>query len=165
MSKLGTPVGVRIDVAERRTKAINLRRDGHTWEDIATQLGYADRGAACKDVSRALAARLAEQGQAADEAREIELERLDDLWRRALAVLTAQHEVIYQGEATGIPDDGPSLAAIDRLLRISDRRAKLLGLDAPTRVEGTLGAAGADAQVEALIAQVEAEGSARVGEA
>jgi hypothetical protein len=45
----------------------------------------------------------------------MELERLDDLERRAREVM----------------NDGRVLLAIDRLLRIGERRAKLLGLDTP----------------------------------
>jgi hypothetical protein len=34
-----------------------------------------------------------------------------------------------------LEDDAPVLAAVDRLLRIQERRAKLLGLDAPVRAD------------------------------
>ncbi len=33
-------------------------------------------------------------------------------------------------------DDGPVLAAVDRLTRLGERRAKLLGLDKPQQIEG-----------------------------
>ena len=63
---------------------------------------------------------LAETAQeAADEVRALELARLDAL----LAALWPQ-----QGEP----------AVVDRVLRIMERRAKLLGLDAPTRVDAVL---------------------------
>lgn len=53
----GTPSHVRIAVAVRRTKAMRLRATGKTWQQIADQLGYRSRGAACQDVGRAIAAR------------------------------------------------------------------------------------------------------------
>ena len=56
----------------------------------------------------------------AEEVRCIELQRLDGLWKVA-------HDKALKGD----------LPAIDRCLRIQERRAKLLGLDAPQRAEIT----------------------------
>jgi hypothetical protein len=39
------------------------------------------------------------------------------------------------GEEIEVHDDGPKLAAIDRLLRIEERRAKLYGADMPSKTE------------------------------
>jgi hypothetical protein len=36
-----------------------------------------------------------------------------------------------------VTDDGPKLQAIDRLLRVMERRSKLLGLDAPAKIAQT----------------------------
>jgi hypothetical protein len=44
----------RIHIAQRRTRAIELRQAGRTWAQIAAELGYAGKGAACQDVQRAL---------------------------------------------------------------------------------------------------------------
>lgn len=154
-----TPVAQRAQVAARRTQAVEMRTKGETWESIANTLGYASRGAAATDVKRALEERLAEQRLAADELREIELEKLDVLERAVVAVLEREHvvvsggRVVYTGldggdvdlvDADGGPvrvaplkDDGPTLAAVDRYLRIQERRARLLGLDSPVRVDGT----------------------------
>jgi hypothetical protein len=41
--------------------------------------------------------------------------------------------VVRGEDGEPVLDDAPVLAAIDRLLRIQERRARLLGLDAPTR--------------------------------
>jgi hypothetical protein len=130
------------DTAERDADACRLRRDGCTYDHIAAELGYADRGDAYKGVQRALVAIVQE---AAEEVRAVELDRLDMLWRAGLKVLRAKHvtvsngKVIYlrddQGNETPLLDDAPVLNAIDRLLRIMERRAKLLGLDAPKRIE------------------------------
>ena len=51
-------------------------------------------------------------------------------------------------------DDGPVLQAVDRLLKIADRRAKLLGLDAPKRVEVSDGTPDLDAAVRELEAEL-----------
>jgi len=106
-------------------------------ETIATTLGYTSTSACGLDIQRALAAAVREP---AEEVRAIELLRLDTLWQKAMAVLERNHVAISHGqvvkvEGESLCDDGPTLAAIDRLLRIQERRAKLLGLDAPTKHE------------------------------
>ena len=103
------------DQAERRRQALELRKAGATYDQIARQIGYANEGGAYKAVQAALKAVYREP---ADEVRKLELERLD---RLTLALWTRAKE----GEAE----------AIDRVLKLMDRRAKLLGLDAPTRHE------------------------------
>src|SRR6266511_4058422 len=39
------------------------------------------------------------------------------------------------GKAIGLTDDGPKLQAVDRLLRISESRRRLLGLGAPQAID------------------------------
>lgn len=149
--------------AERRRQAVALRLSGHSWDSIAAQLGYAGKAAAHKDVTRALAANRTELAETVDDMRQAELERLDELTREAWAVMRREHVTVSHGrvvrkqvgwevdengkrlfndEGEPIPvwedllDDAPVLQAIDRLVKISHRRAALLGLDAPVRVEG-----------------------------
>jgi len=102
-------------VAEKWAKALALRTAGKTYQEIAVEVGYADRSSAYNAVMDALKAMVREP---ADQARELELERLDKLtaavWERAMK-----------------GDD----FAIDRALKIADRRARLLGLDAPQKLE------------------------------
>lgn len=126
-----------VDTAQRDARAAELRRDGANYQEIADRLGFSDRSRARQAVERALAATVAEP---AAELRALELARLDEMWRHAWAVLKREHVAHSNGRVVhldGKPlvDDGPVLNAIDRLLRIQERRAKLLGLDAPTRVE------------------------------
>ena len=72
--------------------------------------------------------------------------RLVDDLRRALVstglyatVGVADHDTgeVSQIKCRRVPviDDGPVLQAISTLLRVADRRARLLGLDAPAKVE------------------------------
>ncbi|MEV6313375.1 hypothetical protein AB0M10_32900 [Streptomyces sp. NPDC051840] len=125
-----------LDDAQRDAEAARLRARGHTYQQIADELGWANRGDAHHAVQRALQATVREAG---DEVRAIELDRLDTLYRAALAVLEREHYTVSNGRVVSLdgagplPDDGPVLAAIDRLLKIQERRAKLLGLDAPTK--------------------------------
>jgi len=111
----------RAKTAQRRAQAIALRLAGASYEQIAQQLGYASRSAAYTDIDRALRKGLAEQERDGALLRQQELERLDRLqagiWPRAIS---------------------GDYRAADTALRIIDRRCKLLGLDAPQRVEAAL---------------------------
>lgn len=103
----------RIAAAERQARALALRKAGLGYADIAHQLGYAGPSGAYKAISTALRALT---GEPAKELRDLELARLDDL----LAGLWGDAR---QG----------NVQKIDRVLKIMQRRAALLGLDAPTR--------------------------------
>jgi hypothetical protein len=108
----------RAKTAQRRSQAIALKLAGAEWQQIADTLGYADRGAACKDVTRALEAAIAEGRAGAEILRETELLRLDRLQRG------------HWSQAVG----GDPRAA-DTVLKVIDRRCRLLGLDVPPDVE------------------------------
>jgi hypothetical protein len=122
---------------ERAVEAMRLRTRGMSYREIAQEMGFNNESAVRDLVSRALLATLSEP---ADDLRQLELQRLDFMWAAVLKVLERHHvtvsngKVIYLGD-TPLHDDAPILAAVDRLVKIQDRRAKLLGLDAPQRVE------------------------------
>ena len=101
--------------ALKDTEALRMRSLGWTYQQIADKQGVSKQTASerCK---RALAAIPAE---AVDEHRRIEGERLD------LLMQVAMDKVMEGGKGV--------MFAIDRVLAIQDRRAKLLGLDAPTK--------------------------------
>lgn len=132
----------RAKTAERRAKAVAMRLAGVDYETIAQRLGYASRGAAYTDIDRALQARLAEQHQGAHVLRQQELARLDRLQAAA-----------WTAAASG------DLKAIETVLKVIDRRCKLLGLDAPVRHEVvTLDAI--DAEIARLTAELAGTGEA-----
>lgn len=95
--------------AARRARAIELRAQGRTYEDIARELGYANRGTVCHIVSDALKARTDE---AVDTLRSLEAQRLDALqaalWDKAMA---------------------GDVSAAQAAIRIIISRCRLLGLD------------------------------------
>lgn len=141
-----------IDTAERDGQAARLRAEGLTYDEIAKRLRYADKSGAKRSVDRAMLAAVKDAG---DAARQLELTRLDLLWRKAYAQLDAQHLVVNDGrvvlwQGQALTDPMPLLHAIDRLLKISERRAKLLGLDAPTRHEIFPGMDRLSAEIERL---------------
>jgi hypothetical protein len=145
------------DTAIRDAEAARLRVRGLTYRQIADDLGFAGPGKAYEAVKRVLADTVAE---AADDLRAVELERLDRMYQAALKVMEADHfavshgKVIYlDGDSKPLADSGPALAAMDRLLKIQERRAKLLGLDAPTKANVTVSDA-ITSEIEQLAAQL-----------
>lgn len=112
-----------LQTTEKRADAIRLRIAGLSYEQIAGELGYANRSAAFKAVEAGRREVLAEP---ADELVALESIRLDAMLRNASQVLEA-------AKADG--DSELVLKALDRQLRISERRARLHGLDAPARTE------------------------------
>ncbi|MER5302291.1 hypothetical protein ABT039_22915 [Streptomyces lasiicapitis] len=128
----------RAATAHRRSQAIALRLAGMDYQTIAERLDYADRGAASKDVHRALETNLEAESAAAATLRELEVQRLDRMQAAAWAKAA-------KGD----------LKAIETVLKVIDRRARLLGLDRPARTEIT-GADGGPLQVEAVdVAELE----------
>jgi hypothetical protein len=105
--------GDRAARAARRLEALHLRLAGWDYDTIARHLGLRHRSSAYRLVQAALAAR---QREAAPAVRALELARLDALLERVWPRAMAGH-----------------LPAVDRVLAILDRRARLLGLHAPER--------------------------------
>lgn len=102
------------ELVDREIKVLELRRAGLTWQRIAEQVGYADHTGAYSAYKRAIKRT---QQQPADELREAEIDRLDRLqlavWPKAMN------------------GDNTSIATI---IRIMERRARLLGLDMPVKI-------------------------------
>jgi hypothetical protein len=129
-----------IEGTERDAEAARLRATGKSYRQIAAELGC-DVHTAHDAVTRAIATVVAEPAEAAIH---FELDRLDRLHRAAMQVLERHHVTVSNGkviELDGQPllDDGPVLSAIDRLVRISESRRKLLGLDQPAKMNVTGG--------------------------
>ena len=97
------------DVLERQVKALELAREGKSYDEIAEEVGFYDRSGARKAVVRALESKVVE---GANELRLLEAARLD-------AIMIEPYRRAVDG------DD----AAVRQYLRISDRRVRLLGLD------------------------------------
>lgn len=148
-----------IATRERDARALELRRRGLNYDQIAAQMGWRAVSSAYASVQRALADSTYE---AADEVRAIEAARLDELTRVLHRVLATRHYVV--SAATGriarhpatdepLQDDAPTIHAVAGLIRIAERRAKLLGLDAPTRHE-VITTDALDAEIRRLEAQL-----------
>ncbi len=124
------------ETAERDAHAAELRRRGYSYRAIAADMGVTP-GAAHVAVQRALRAIVEEPAQ---DVRAMELERLDAMERKVQEILARKHITVNNGRVIylddqPVPDDTVTLQAIDRLLKIQERRARLLGLDAPAKTE------------------------------
>ena len=107
-----------IAVRLKGQQAIKLRMAGATITQIADQLGYANESGAYKAIMRELEQTAQDMGESTEAVRQLELKRLDQMqfpiWNQVLA-----------------GDQG----AITTALRIQERRASLMGLDAPKQIE------------------------------
>lgn len=126
----------------RVERALELRAKGQTWAEIAKELDWKTPGGACNAVSKALQERAKLASETTIEAhRQGLLEQLDLMERIVWGIIEKRQPALHKGEwivvtdqdgeEHWLTDDGPTMAAIDRLLRIQERRAKLLGTDAP----------------------------------
>lgn len=103
-----TKTGRSLEHHLKAKRALELRVQGLTWQQIADQTGYSNRGNAyqaamkhLKDIPR----------EAAEEAREMELQRLDSL-----------QNAVWRDAMTG------DVKAVERALKVVQERSKLLGL-------------------------------------
>lgn len=103
------------EVLDRETQVVKLRRLGMTWDDIARQVGYSHGSGAQTAFMRAANRVVAEDVQAV---RQLQQDRLD----------TALQAIWTDILAGDIP-------AINTMIRLEERRAKLLGLDQPVRIQ------------------------------
>lgn len=109
----------KMESMQKQAQALTLRKAGVSVTAIAETLGWNSHQAASKAISAALKRTIQEP---ADELRTLELARLDDMLK-----------AIAPHVAAG------NLTAIDRALKIQERRARLLGLDAPAKQDITSG--------------------------
>ena len=109
----------RIAAKEKRARTLELRKAGITYQEISDALGI-PLSSVGRYVQQGIAEWQKQTEQDAGEIVALEIARIDrmlrGLWNRAKA-----------------GDD----AAVDRVIKLMDRRAKLLGLDKPAKVAPT----------------------------
>jgi len=131
----GRPRGATEGAAERQQQALDLRIAGATYRQIGQQLGVSVK-TAYNDVDAALEELAVLRRGKAEKLQEIELDRCEKLtiglWPK-----------VRQGDAQ----------AVRAVVAVMDRRAKLLGLDTPTKHE-VGGAGGGPLIVERVIVRV-----------
>lgn len=154
MTNANAPTAKRkVRAAKRKAEALRYRIGGMTFEAIGKQLGVSTQ-AAYKLVKSALAAIQGKTTESALELRGLELARLEAaqvaLWPKVVGFVRRDKE----GREIERVDGGQE-QAITALLRIMERRSKLLGLDAPARSELS-GAGGGPLQTQAVPPDMEA---------
>lgn len=132
----------RLDHRDRAAEATRLRAQGVPYREIADRLGYPSENAATKAVHRLLHRT---ETEAVADLRALESERLDHLTRVTLEGIAA---------STTSPQ-GLSAPLITAAVRISERRARLLGLDAPAAVQVSGSAVDIDAVAREFTALLE----------
>lgn len=141
--------------AERDAHIWQMSLSGYTERQIGVEVGLS-QARVSQIITRAIESRVR---RPAEQIVERELAKLDDWETWARRVLEARH-VMIRGDGvvmepllhpqTGVPlldpdtaeplmraveDDMPILAALDRLVKVQERRAKLTGMDAPAKSE------------------------------
>ena len=132
----------KIQAALRRRDALALRIAGHTYRAIVdilrkreadNKLEYEvpesyDARNCYRDVKHDLDAVLNERRENASELISLELNRLDDM-------TASIYSMLEESDGEDGVEPKIKLAAIDRLLKISERRSKLMGLDRPQKLQ------------------------------
>ena len=170
----------------RDAEALLHRAKGWHFDRIAAEMGYANRSGAQKAVARAYAAGPRET---TDEAKALILADLFEAKRHAWEVLGRRHLMVSNGHVVrrfvdverdeggierldmdgktvpvfeDVEDDGPVLAAIDRITRIDQEIAKILGAYAPVRSE-VITMDAIEAEIRKLEAEVAGPGRDQAG--
>jgi len=107
----------KIDAAERRSRIMKLRLHGYTYEEIGKTVGCV-KSYAYKIVKEELQKLIDKASLNAKQLQKMECEKLDLMETKLSASIQAGHH-----------------GAIKTWLSICDRRAKLLGLDSPTKID------------------------------
>lgn len=119
----------------KEQRALDLRLAGATFQQIAEALGYANRSSARRAFERALEAEIRIGAEARETLRAEQAARLERLLRSAWPAAV-------RGDAKARGD----------VIRLLERQARLLGLDAPVNLRVT---DGLDGEIEALLEEME----------
>lgn len=146
-----------IRTVQRDFDAAGMRVKGASYGRIAKELGFASRGHAHDAVTRALRDT---PYPGADDDKLLDLERIDRLIEQAWAIMEREHVTVSNGHIVGkrigwerdddgqilrdgddapipifedILDDGPAATAIREIRMLLERRAKIIGYDAPAK--------------------------------
>lgn len=119
------PTNLTPEVATKYREVVRLRTLGFTFDDIATRVGYESRQGAHDAYRAALKWWGAES---CDNARQLESERLEHMWRSVMGRL-------QEAQQRNNVDTAEVLGVVNTAVSVMKRKASLLGLDAPRQVE------------------------------
>lgn len=148
---------------ERDAQALMLRSFHYSLAEIDAQLQYGGTG----NVSRAL--KRAEQkilSKSLDAYVATEMAKLDQISLRLIGILSRRHVVVSGGkivhDETGTPlaDDSVEMKALAELVRVSESKRRLMGMDAAAKLDINLGDSEVDAEIAKLVQAMESKGRA-----
>ncbi|ANZ35229.1 hypothetical protein BBK82_03225 [Lentzea guizhouensis] len=125
-----------VDLAQQEQLCLDLRLQHHTIREISAITGLSV-GTVHKRITDAIDRNIS---PFVEKYRVLERERLDGLSRRVLQLMAKPRYLMHDGQVVTI-DEEPvedialTLACVDKLLKIQERRARLEGLDAPVKVD------------------------------
>lgn len=121
----GKRSGAKLSIADRRKRAVELRLKGWFFRDIAEELGV-DIATVHRDVSAVMEECREKRIEYGNKLIEEQIQQLDMATKAVMPLL--------EGRAR--------LSAVDRLVKIQERRAKLLGFDKAQKHEAKIIKAG-----------------------
>jgi hypothetical protein len=126
----------KLDARMKERQAVSLRLAGKTYTEIAEIVGWTSgRAAAYQAIDRAIKREIQVDVQ---EVWETEIARLDEMLVQVTAIIED-----YETPAA------LKLQAIDRKVKIAERRAKLMGLDKPMEIKHS-GSIASDPKIESM---------------
>src|SRR4051794_25974542 len=129
------------EAAARRTRVVELRRAGWYWSDIGVDLGITAQGA-----QQLYSAAVAEAPVAQIEEHRAEERELVDTATRELLKLACDRDVAPRTR----------IEAWTAMRSWAERKAKLLGLDAPSKGTASVSTAQLDAEIDRLTGELAA---------
>lgn len=119
--------------AQNLDRAVQLRRDGANWSEVAQQCGYPTPRAALAAVGAAMAAATARADMTADQHRDEANLQLESLLSETLKMMRADAPAVYDENGNEVtPDDrAVKLRAVDEARRLIVEKLKLNGVTAP----------------------------------
>jgi len=116
----------------RTLRAVELRARGKSYRDIADETGVSV-ATAYEDVWRHFTELDTMATEKLEQVRKLELARLDRMLERLFGIMDRGNVVDAEGGFIDV--DGTAVKAIIAASKLMERRAKLLGLDAPTKIQ------------------------------
>lgn len=124
-----------LSVAEKQARVVELIRQDYTFQQVANELGIS-RGYAHKLFRTGIDRIPAENVQAYREQQLADIQLAREVVKEIIASYTQNLLVGRDGDVVENGEDhGPVLAAVDRLVKLDDHEAKLLGAYAKTQIE------------------------------
>lgn len=139
---------------DRISRMVEMRLNGNSYRVIGEEFGVSAQ-TACKTITKHIHEYVPVEDLQALRAKEADI--LDKLDASAIGMLRQMHRVNEQQVEMGdrlayVPED--LLRVYDRILKIQERRAKLLGLDAAMKIDAQISVHRVDEEVEQLVADL-----------